>query len=172
MTSASLSKTHGLFSIPEIKALKRIIRTLPKHSTAVVVGAGPGTMTMAILEARDDITVHSVDNVTAKSEKAHAIAGGHGDRLYQIKGDSREVGLAWGAPIDILLIDAWHTYESVKGDTSAWLPHLKDGGIVWFHDYGTSNSMYLDVKRAVDEDMVGMEKVAQVNASIAFRWVK
>lgn len=170
MTSHSLSKTHGLFAIPEIKALQKVVNGLPPKSIAVVLGAGPGTTTLAILEARDDITVYSVDIIDAKSERDHAKAGGFLRRLHQIKGRSEEVGLTWDRPIDLLLVDAWHSYEAVKADNAAWLPHVKNNGIVWYHDYGTSNEMYLWVKQAVDEDVVGMERIAKVCSSVAFRW--
>ena len=169
MTSYSLSKTYGLFAVPEIEALKKVVRGLPKDSTAVVLGAGAGTTTLAILEARKDIVVYSVDIVVSKSERLHAKAGGQLGRLHQIKGRSETIGLTWDKPVNLLLVDAWHTYDAVKADNATWLPHLRDRGIAWYHDYGTSNEMYAEVKRAVDEDMEGQEEIVQVCSSIAFR---
>lgn len=50
--------------------------------------------------------------------------------------------------IDIVFIDACHSYECVKEDISLWLPKVKNGGILAGHDYTSS---WLGVVRAVNE---------------------
>jgi len=49
--------------------------------------------------------------------------------------------------LDFCFIDAAHDYESVKADIIAWLPKVKKGGWLIFHDYG----LFEGVTRAVDE---------------------
>ena len=49
--------------------------------------------------------------------------------------------------VDIVYIDANHTYEEVKKDIEAWLPKVKKGGIISGHDYGG----WEGVTRAVNE---------------------
>jgi hypothetical protein len=51
--------------------------------------------------------------------------------------------------LDVVFIDAGHTYEAVKSDVAAWLPKVKVGGILAGHDYAWSD----DVRRAVDESI-------------------
>lgn len=40
----------------------------------------------------------------------------------------------WHTPIDILHIDGFHQYESVKNDFESWKLHVKDEGVIIMHD--------------------------------------
>jgi len=48
--------------------------------------------------------------------------------------------------VDCLFIDAGHSYEAVIKDIAAWLPKMKNGGIMAGHDYHA----WKGVKEAVD----------------------
>ena len=48
--------------------------------------------------------------------------------------------------VDVVFIDGDHEYEPVKNDINAWLPKIKNGGIICGHDY-----LLPSVKKAVDE---------------------
>ena len=48
--------------------------------------------------------------------------------------------------LDFVFIDASHEYEDVLDDIKAWLPKIKEGGILAGHDYG-----FGDVNKAVNE---------------------
>ena len=49
--------------------------------------------------------------------------------------------------VDVIFIDAGHSYEAVKQDIVAWLPKMKPNGIMAGHDY----TAWAGVKKAVDE---------------------
>jgi predicted O-methyltransferase YrrM len=51
-----------------------------------------------------------------------------------IKGYFDEIAKVWDKPIDILHIDGFHTYESVKNDYETWSKFLNDDGIILLHD--------------------------------------
>lgn len=53
-----------------------------------------------------------------------------------IKGDSVDVAKKWSPEnrISLLFIDGDHTYEGCKRDIEAWFPHMKEGGMIFFHD--------------------------------------
>ncbi|OLQ87373.1 hypothetical protein BIY20_13835 [Vibrio panuliri] len=51
--------------------------------------------------------------------------------------------------VDILFVDADHSYEGCKEDIDNFFPKVKSGGIVVFHDYGNP----CGVKQAVDESV-------------------
>lgn len=65
---------------------------------------------------------------------------GLADRVHHVKHRTVETAqtlLANGAKgtADLILVDADHRYEAVLADIEAWLPILKPGGIIVFHDY-------------------------------------
>ena len=50
--------------------------------------------------------------------------------------------------LDVVFIDAMHTYEGCKGDIAAYFPKVKKGGIISGHDYADAHP---GVIKAVDE---------------------
>lgn len=52
-------------------------------------------------------------------------------------------------PIDVLNIDSDHTYETTKEEITKWLPLVKPGGLVMFHDYRHPNAP--GVSEAIEE---------------------
>jgi tetratricopeptide (TPR) repeat protein/predicted O-methyltransferase YrrM len=56
------------------------------------------------------------------------------DNITFIKGYFDEIAKLWDKPIDILHIDGYHAYESVKNDYETWSKFLNDDGIILFHD--------------------------------------
>lgn len=64
-------------------------------------------------------------------------------------GDSAEAGRLWNrGPVDVLLVDADHSYEGTVANVEAWWPHLRDGARIIFHD---DNAIHPGVQRAISE---------------------
>ena len=64
------------------------------------------------------------------------------ENIRLLEGDSVTIGEGWRksdmyVDIDVLHIDADHHYHSVKADFNAWVPHVRPGGVVMFHDIQT-----------------------------------
>jgi hypothetical protein len=57
--------------------------------------------------------------------------------------------------VDVIFIDAGHSYESVIKDIKSWLPKMKDGGVMSGHDYKS----WPGVKTAVDEMFKNIDKI-------------
>jgi cephalosporin hydroxylase len=52
--------------------------------------------------------------------------------------------------IDLVYIDADHSYDGIKNDIKLWLPKIKNNGYISGHDYHNYNT-YFGVIKAVDE---------------------
>ena len=66
------------------------------------------------------------------------------------------------SPIDWLLIDADHQDHSILEDCQHWLPKVRSGGIVAFHDY--FNPDFPSVARRVEETSAGWPVFGQVDS--------
>jgi len=51
-----------------------------------------------------------------------------------IQGWFDAVAKSWTLPIDILHIDGLHTYSAVSEDYANWHGHVRDSGVILFHD--------------------------------------
>lgn len=53
--------------------------------------------------------------------------------------------------LDLVYIDADHSYDAVRADIDAWLPRVRDGGFLTGHDYAAEVPMLQGLVAAVDE---------------------
>jgi len=75
------------------------------------------------------------------------------DRVIILQGESTSVvNHVMDRSLALVYIDADHSYRGVMKDILAWLPKLKPGGVMAFHDY--ENTGY-GVKRAVTDFTAG-----------------
>lgn len=136
-----------------------------KHKIIVEVGSWKGKSTHAICSGCKDGIVYAVDTWQGsidEKDDTHWLAQREDvyetfktntnqfENLIKIKKPSVE-GAKWfeDGSLDMVFIDAGHTYEAVIEDIEAWLPKVKPDGIICGHDYlpGT----WMDVIKAVDE---------------------
>jgi predicted O-methyltransferase YrrM len=172
-TSYDISDWLNYLTHDEIDLLKKVCGLLPNRPMIVNIGAGAGTSALAFREARSDARLWTIDNSKGgplggldSENQAFRDAG----RVLpdQILGDSKEVGERfWDKPIDFLFIDGDHSEQGVGGDIDAWFPHVKEGGYIAFHDYGSND--WPAVKEVVDECMNGYKVVGQVGAVKVFQ---
>jgi len=58
------------------------------------------------------------------------------DFIRILRGKSVDMAKNFSEEIDLLFIDGDHSYDAVRADVEAWLPKVKNDGIVVFHDIG------------------------------------
>jgi hypothetical protein len=102
-----------------------------------MIGAGPGVFALALMTDRKRCPyLHVVEIGTFEWIQRHLEASDCDmNKVDFVHGDSKEIGKDWQTDIDFLLVDGDHTYEGVKSDIEAWLPHVRKGSMVFFHDY-------------------------------------
>jgi hypothetical protein len=73
----------------------------------------------------------------------------YGERSQILRGNTSTMAQhVQPSTVDLVYIDADHSYEGVKADIAAWWSRLKSGGIMAFHDYEMPE---YGVKQAVTE---------------------
>jgi predicted O-methyltransferase YrrM len=176
LTANRLAEFFGYLTRREVAALKFVCDLVESRPCVIVnIGAGSGTSGLAIAEARPDATIYTVD-ISYESphgglkNEVNAFRDARKAPPVQILGDSREVGKAWDkGEIDMLFIDDGHLEHEILGDITTWIQHLKPGGYISFHDYGSND--WPDVKKVVDLLMNDNSLVVHTDTFIAFRYV-
>lgn len=164
--SYTIGSKFPLLVADEIELLKRCVRMLPPNPTIVIIGAGVGASSLAMLEERDDLVIFSVDNCFPSTgmydpgEKQNLIDAGYWDSgsVIQVLGESQLIGKKWNVPYDMIFIDGDHRYSYVKKDIELWVPKGNPRAFILLHDYASEKSKpKAGVKRAVDELLKGYE---------------
>jgi predicted O-methyltransferase YrrM len=101
---------------------------------------------------------------------AHIARFGLEKRVTAVASDSAKAALVPDgfAPADFLFIDGGHDLEVVRRDVELYVPLVRSGGVVAFHDFssvcGVPTVVWAEIKRGIFSDLLG------INGSlIAFR---
>lgn len=176
MTYHDLNHQCPYATSDELDYLNALAKTLPAGASVVMLGAGPGVMMVAVLEGNPKLNALIVDNTTLAYADAHLCAAGFPDvNLWHM--DSAAAAQEWsGGNIDLLIVDADHTYAGVRRDILAWSKFIREGGTIFFHDYDARGTMfenqeqYPGVKQAVLEIMPPSFLMGErVGTAIVFR---
>ncbi len=174
----ALAASRQMCCAEDLTLLVDVVRDLSDRPYVVQLGAGSGTMALAVLGARDDVTLWSYDiDQQALNWERQALKNAKVDfdpkglRTYiQINQDSVDAGRRWGKvkQIDLLIIDADHSYEGVKADLEVWLWHCD---LVFVHDYdgATAPSQYPGVAKACGAIWVTKPPLHKAGWSAVFR---
>lgn len=157
------------FQRHDVDTLRQLVFTLPPSPVVVNIGAGFGTSALTIVEARADAFVFSIDVCERPDEELHLRQAGLWEqhRVVRILGRSQDAGARWPWPVAMVFVDGDHSQDGVMADARAWLPAIRPGGIIAFHDYGRASLP--SVAWGVDAVMGGYEVILHNDTLIAYR---
>jgi len=172
-----LARSFGYLTVNEVGLLAKYAQLAPENATVVNIGAGVGTTAMAVADVRPDLlpTLYTIDNTLMAT--GHGLVNEqnafleHGFPAYpvQILADAHEARVKHWAdnkPIDLLLVDDGHLEHEITRDITDWVPLVKKGGIILFHDYG--KDVWKDVKLVVDKMMTAHKQLEVVDYLAAY----
>lgn len=172
-----------------------IIRRLPPNAQVVEVGVLIGVLSEYLLRQRTDITLYMVDSwrpaeqqpeqyrATGDLHATHSIkkvrehraqaenrASHFHERAVIMPLTSLEAATEFpDASLDLVFLDADHSYQGVMADLQAWLPKVKPGGWIGGHDYRNPDPAFrFGVTRAVDEWTAATGRAVEADAN--FTW--
>ena len=145
---------------------QRVAKTSGHTFHIVEVGSWKGASAIAMAKADPRVLVTCVDTwqgsesdhtlIRASEEDVSSVFmenvknSGVSSKIAARRGKSVDVAREWdGGKVDMIFIDANHTYEAVKEDIAAWWPRLMPDGVMIGHDYRTKN--FPGVDQAVKE---------------------
>lgn len=123
----------GAFSELDSEVMMLEVAKLEPGDVYLEVGVDKGkSLSIARMVAKEGVEVCGVD-LNSNPEVP-------GTTFFQ--GDSVEMANRLGnaiGKISVLFIDGDHTYAGCKRDIEAWYPHMKERGIMFFHDCDESS---------------------------------
>lgn len=151
----------GWFSFPQF--YKDMISILPEGGTFIEVGVYEGKsfayFIVEAINAGKKLTCVAVDAFPWEGLEAKFVSNMTPlkDNYVYFTAESSEATRHFPDKcVDLLFIDANHTYEFVKRDIQKWLPKMKPGSIMAGHDYGRDDYRpYQGVYDAVNEMFSG-----------------
>ena len=145
-----LTRTH--FWPETITFLREMSKMIPP-GILVNIGGYWESSTISLLIDRPDLFAFSIDPDICQDGLDNLKHFGIADRVVRVLGKSQDIDWRW--PISAVYIDGDHSYGACKVDIERWVPWVIDGGLIFFHDYGTPHTP--GVVQAVDEFMGDFE---------------
>jgi predicted O-methyltransferase YrrM len=169
ITSVDLTGEEYHQTISDVYVLKYCASLLLPNPVIVNIGACFGTSAMALLEARPDSFIFSVDISVSYGEIENLkLAGLYSlNRVIRVLASSQDVGLYWPHKVDMCYVDGDHSYDGVVQDIRVWRELVKPGGVLLFHDYG--KDFLPHVKAAIDAEMIGYVPFIHEESMLGFR---
>lgn len=154
-----VSQIMGAFSAFDMQALHGGCKRLKDGDVYVEVGTYYGRSTYCAAQFLDKgVKMFAVDITDPgdypghKSRKQFWKDSGLDKRVTYIVKPSEEAAKEFKDKIDMMFIDADHSYEGVKLDVESWYPHMKSGGYMYFHDADESSAGVFQLTKELGKD--------------------
>lgn len=186
-----------LSSLPERAFLFRLSHDLPPDAKVVEIGSWIGASSCLLASGLKGTKakMYAIDNFKGNASDCSARIRYHErmsklktdttktifdkniayfnleNRVVAIVNDSIQAAKSFCEPlhsIDLLFIDGDHSEEATKNDITIWLPFVKPGGVIIFHDFtsnhGVPQAVWWAIKQSYFSELVGI-----YGSTIAFK---
>lgn len=169
---------RGDFSEHDMQAVWDDVLDLNKGDIVVEVGVRYGKSLLAmVLMAEEGVKFYGVDSVQYEGQMEFWKRSKLDQHAEFFLDESVELAKRWDkGKISLIHIDGDHSYEAVSSDILFWYPHMKKGGVMFFHDCDESSPGVMQaVTEFVNTHQVAsfrmMYKIVHNNTSIAGIWL-
>jgi len=140
---------QGMVDDDELKLLGKYAEEVDSGGVIVDIGTSDGKAALYLGSvSKPNTKVFTVDIEIEERFYKHVDYMELNHKVFYIRCTSSRLAGLWTTPIDMIFIDGSHNFEDVVKDIEKWVPHVKKGGIIAFHDYGNKA---FGVTEAVDQ---------------------
>jgi len=147
---------QGAFSTYDMEAMLEPLQSLTSDDIYLEIGVDKGK-SLAFARAVSEAQIYGID-IEDKLDKSYKTE----EPIYFQQIESTEASKKWKKPISILFIDGDHTEEGVKADWDSWSPHVKKGGVIFFHDADATSpgveKLVRELKGTFQRDITGDDR--------------
>lgn len=130
-----------------------------KSKKIVELGCRPGASTMALMWAinRNDGFLYSCDLEDVPVTLPFSEGMDLTRRMRLSEHRATDLAAKWNSGlVDLIYLDTGHGYQDTCDEITAWLPHLKEGGLFIFHDTEVYRA---SVFKAISEEIIRSNKL-------------
>lgn len=141
----------GWLTHREAAFLYEAARAVPRGGKIVEIGSFLGRSTVCLAHgsrAGNSAQIVAVDPHIGSPKHAHLLQctdtwphflanlaqAGVADLVHAVHATSRDAAPGVPGPVDFLFVDGSHDLDDVRTDIECWLPKLRPGGVIAFHD--------------------------------------
>lgn len=160
--------TTGDFSTLDMESFIAEVKKLKPGDVYLEVGVKHGkSLLTATLAAREGVELVGVD-IADNEERQNVFRQlGLTEYVTFIHGYSHRVARLIKKPISLLFLDGDHSYSGIKLDIDSWLPLVKKGGVILFHDCDETSPGVVDAVNETFPGRVELFKTPVKNTSMA-----
>src|SRR6185369_866039 len=131
---------RGDFSELDMAAIWHDVADLEPWQVIVEIGVryGKSLCSMALM-AKEGVQIYGIDVEDLAGRKTFWYRSKLDTVAHFIHAPSAVIGNIWGPPIDLLHIDGDHSLNGISNDIYFWVPKVKKGGSIFFHDCDTTS---------------------------------
>lgn len=120
----------------------------------VELGAGQSTYALTASANETKGQFYSIDVTEGAIARGYSLENNplkDEERYHFILGDDMEVVKTWDKEIDFLFLDTSHLLEHTRAELKAWLPLVREGGVIMMHDTAHKTGDGMGCRQALNE---------------------